>query len=357
MRILFTVFLLGMLVLPLTGCVSENELGSVLQEIKQDFTVGKDPMALLAKHGIPRNGSASSLTYKLPEYKNLHPQQWEYIASIDEGIYQRIRALYADIKDVNLEKEFSTKGYYNRNAVRGLIEFKQKAPGVLLAREKAQELLATQKAREREEQEQKLAKINIAKKNAPLIVSDLYKKTVKPVSFEQIMNAVSFLPDWKIDAVFYSADRTVDYSETFNFAGIGDPLPKIQNNTYRIFNNPPLAVDQKKEIPIMIVGSITKKIGSQYVLSRVIPDPKFEAIADIPKSIISGSGIGFTDACFIVCKLTNIEEVNTFLGTKTVAIVKVLSLFPFGESDQFVEYILGHPEQFPPKKYVNLTVK
>ena len=347
-RMLLNMLLLGVLVLPLTGCVIENNLRTLAQEIAEGIKIDRDPLELLNKHGFKSADHLGIFVKDLPKYdfstKRVLPN-WKYAANLDETIYQKINALYADIKDVNIEKDFLMRNSYQQNAVSELIEFKQKAPNWLVAREKALAigLVAREKA------------LAIGRDNPLLIVSEQYKDAVKPESFDQIMKAVSLLPDWKIDAVLYPGDLSVDYSTNYNFFDFADSTPnstlKIMSDTYRVFNNPPLAVNPSNEKPILIFGTITKKIGSRYVLSS----PKLEAIADIPKSIISGSGIGFKDLCYIVCKLTDIEEVNTLLGTKTVSIVKVMGLFPFREYEQFIEYILGHPRQFPPEKYVTLN--
>ena len=62
---------------------------------------------------------------------------------------------------------------------------------------------------------------------------------------------------------------------------------------------------------------------------------------------------GYFNVPFFGCRLVHILSVGTVGGTtKPISKVKVTYLFSSDEYDAFVNYVVGHPEEFPQNKYI-----
>lgn len=356
MRVLFGCFVIFLCVTLGTGYsyagfkdFMKKAGGAVLQEVGVE--TGKNPLEILNKHGFQSGFQLGKFREGIPVFSD-----WKYRDGYrnltdftEEAMYQKINAIYADIKDLKRD-DFSEKGNDKTYAVKELFRFKEEVPTWLADRDKALKLLEAEKVKEREEKE----RIKLSRENAPQRLVELYKDTFRPAHFEQIKNAISLLPNWRVTVEYDPVNDIADSSKTFD---LFDPTDGILINTAIILDSPPLEVDPSMEKPRVIASTINRKSGRSYVLAPYPYNPEYEALADIPKSVISGSGIGFKEQCFIVCKLTGLEEVQTLGGTKTVSRVKVVGLIPYAEKDQFIHYVIGNPDQFPPEKYVSLKVK
>ena len=150
---------------------------------------------------------------------------------------------------------------------------------------------------------------------------------------------MSKLPGWRVSA------SLTDSFDPYILAGDGMTL---------IFDKLPLDASQYKKEYKFITAKIDRKLGGQYVIKKY---SEKEALADIPKKVISGSGVGYGEECHIICRLEDVTNVETVGGTtKAVAIVDVEGIIPTNELDLFAKYVAGHPEEFPHDQYVDLYI-
>jgi hypothetical protein len=80
-------------------------------------------------------------------------------------------------------------------------------------------------------------------------------------------------------------------------------------------------------------------------------------LAKIPNKIISESDARFNQETFIFCRLVDvIEDQSVFVNAKPVSVVEVVKVVPKEQYNEFSRYVVGHPNEFPQKKYVRIKI-
>ena len=146
-------------------------------------------------------------------------------------------------------------------------------------------------------------------------------------------------PEWKV---------VTDFREYFDspFVTTGG------KNDNMVFYDLPLDASPYKDQKIIIYAKINSKIDDSFLISNVNGK---EALADISKKIIKNRKIQYKEYYQIVCRLVDIVSATTVGGTqKPVALVEVDGVITDAEYKQFARYVAGHPDKFPPKRYLSI---
>jgi len=297
----------------------------------------------------------------------------------NEKAYQSIKKLYEAVKDLKKENfgRCADGIMIGAQSIEELMKFKDKARVYLANRDEAlkryseaqqrleaehrKELLAKverrkkreeaeakrleQEAREEEERERqgKLAEEK-ERREAPQQVVAQFRNSPKPINFEQIKKTVSRFNDWKV-AVFKVAKEWEVLRVTSD-----QWIDKVHSSRSIIFTDLPMDASSYRSKDLLIKASIDRPFEKDYLITDYAGN---EAVAVIPKKVLKQSGIAFKQAAFIGCRLVDILSVRTVGGTtKPISKVKVTYLFSSDEYDAFVNYVVGHPEEFPQNKYI-----
>ena len=157
---------------------------------------------------------------------------------------------------------------------------------------------------------------------------------------------VSCVHDWKVKVIRLSVGW-----EVFNYSdGLDRTLAQSESVVFRSL---PMDASSYRNKFLLIKASIDRRFGSDYVLTD---SSDGEALGVISKKTIKKSGIQFKTSAYMCCRLVDIVNVQTVGGTtKPIAKVKVDGIIKWGDYEEFKKYVLGHPNEFPQNKYVEIT--
>lgn len=305
-----------------------------------------DPIQLIKKHSLSTPHQLKALNSKI----SLSKFDDSYSVYQDEALYNQLNNIYLDIKNLT-EEDYVVNafdGRSNTNKRRELIEellkLKNNIPTWLADRKKALQSLENEENR-----------IAVSTKDAPQKIVSMFNKEEKPKNYSYVKNAFSFLPNWKVKISYDPVSDTASLLENFNPMDIEDPNG-LAHSTSRVFINIPTHIDANEDYRI-ILGTIKSKFKNKYLISPSAEGGSHEALAEISDKVISNSGVSFSEQCIMVCKLTGTTTVPTLSGIKTISLVSVKGVISIPNSEQFYKYVVGHPNEFSPQKYVKLTIE
>lgn len=248
----------------------------------------------------------------------------------DDGLYKKIRALYSEIEN-SKKKDFDRSDRNRRmlvDVVFGILELRMSR--YLDARndlEKAELAVKKQRA------------------SADQTLIQTYQSTPAPSMMSDLKEMISKINGWKILV-------TKDIHDPHWNVMAEDGRSDSEN---LVFFNPPLDVDAYKNKYIIIQATISRALEDKYLISPINYSAK--ALAKIPNKIISESDARFNQETFIFCRLVDvIEDQNVFVNAKPVSVVEVVKMVPKEQYDEFSKYVVGHPNEFPQKKYVRIKI-
>jgi hypothetical protein len=65
----------------------------------------------------------------------------------------------------------------------------------------------------------------------------------------------------------------------------------------------------------------------------------------------------YNQAAIMLCRFTDVIEIMTVNGsTKTVSVVDVVKMVSPEQYSEFLEYVVGHPKEFPQEKFITIEV-
>lgn len=186
------------------------------------------------------------------------------------------------------------------------------------------------------------------RKSAPQQIAAEYKDEPRPKNLEEIKKLILLLPEWKVKVVNVydrNTNRKIWVEPLFSFGDTEMPEAHI------IFGRPPLDASPYKERFILVKAEVSRKYGKMgFILTD--SDGK-EAIAAIPKKVLQTTALSFGESGYMVCKLLGVHDVNTVSGTtKSTSVVRVEGIITTNDYYAFKKYVLGHPNEFPQKKFV-----
>jgi hypothetical protein len=187
--------------------------------------------------------------------------------------------------------------------------------------------------------------IEIAEKNASSDLVQAFSGTAKSGSFDLYKQMISYLETWKVTA-------SKPYNETY--WNLSSKDSKSDDHEI-IFRNPPLDAGMHEDQYFFLKAQISRKVDGMFVLEA--GSSEWEALADIPKSLIKKAKAKFNHDFYFVAKLIDVLDVTTIAGsTKPVCSIKVVAMANGDEYYEFLEYVAGHPTEFPSDKYVEVSI-
>ena len=169
-----------------------------------------------------------------------------------------------------------------------------------------------------------------------------YRDSPKPKNLERIKGWIDLLSEWKVGVFKDSGEWGIAFIQL-----------NEGTNDHLVFERPPIDASSHRKKYILVIASIDRKFGTDYLISN---NSSEEAIAVIPKNVISDSGVGFGENCYMICSLVDVVNVETVLGTtKPVSKLRVKGILKYDEYQKFRNYVLGHPQEFPHQRYVEIS--
>ena len=388
----FVTFLICISLIGTIGCINSANSKS-FEELKKNvssiFKPKIDPFEIAEKYEFFSINALDNFRYSLPHnpYSNTDKAKF-----LDVALFNRAYALYDDIKDLKME-DFDRNGVasaqmamelmsfkkraeiYFENRKKALIQYEreEKAREAELKRKEEERIRAKMEAEKREqeaerqrveaekrEQEaerqrveaerQQAQQIDIIKKrkeNAPSEIVSQFKNSPKPSNFEEMKKLILLLSEWKVEVYNWEEEWGFNYGSHVN------------NSKEIVFRNIPIDVSPYKDKYLFINASIKNRFGKDncYIIETEYDYNTRNAIAVISREVINKSRINFHEDVYMVCKFIDIVDVETVIGTtKTIAMVKVEGTFRDDDYYSFIEYVLGHPKEFPQDRYVKVGV-
>jgi hypothetical protein len=292
------------------------------------------------KHGFSTGVEFFYFVEELPDWEDLKGKFTE------EGFTKRVETLYNDLDKLKLEhkpqifKDFSwdDKNKYNKILNSGLVQRMGENRLYIDLDEVKNEIsyylsniirLEERKTKIREALEEIISK---------------YKDSPKPKNFKKIKNLLSRIPNWKVSVAHVAVAGGGWQLSFFDY-----PLMEGEE---LVFKDIPMDASSYNKKTLIVKASINRKMNGYYVMQGSEDE---EAIAEIPRELIIKNKLRLKSSYLLVSQLVDIIEVQTVIGgSKTIAKIKVDGIIDSSSYSKFKEYVLGHPEEFPQDRYVEI---
>jgi len=291
------------------------------------------------KHGFSTGVEFFYFVEELPDWGELKGK------FIEEAFTKRVKTLYNDLYTLKLEhkpqifKDFSwdDKNKYHKILNSGLVQkWGENSLHIDLDEVKNEISCYLSNISRLDERKTKIWE-------APKKIILEYKDSPKPKNFKKIKNLLSRIPNWKVSVVHVMG--------CWQVSGI-DHL--LMDGEELVFKTIPMDASSYNEKTLIVEASIDRKMNGYYVIQQ--SDDK-EAIAEIQKQMIIKDKLRLKDTYLLIGRLIDIIEVRTAIGgSKTIAKIKVDGIIDLFDYSKFKRYVVGHPEEFPQDKYVEIAM-